>query len=252
MKVLVTRPAAQAAEWVQALGQAGIEALALPLIAIGPAADAQPLRAAWQSLVQRRLVFFVSPNAVEHFFAAGPSAASWPPAVLAASPGPGTTAALLRHGVPRSAVIEPPADALQFDSEALWAQLRGWGWQGASVLMVRGESGREWLAEQLRGEGAEVDSVAAYRRTAPRFDEAERALIDAALAAPQRHLWFFSSSEAIGHLAAARPDVDWSSAQALATHPRIAATAQALGFGRVSTSRPSLAAVVACIQCAAP
>lgn len=250
--MLVTRPAAQAVEWVQALGRAGIDAVALPLIAIGPPADAQPLRAAWQSVAQRRLVFFVSPNAVEHFFAAGPSTTRWPPGVLAASPGPGTTAALLRHGVPRSALIEPPADAPQFDSEALWGQLQGRDWHGASVLMVRGESGRDWLADRLRGQGAAVDSVAAYQRTAPQFDEAERVLIDAALAAPARHLWFFSSSEAIGHLAAARPGTDWSAAQALATHPRIAATAQALGFGRVGTSRPSLTAVVACIQCAAP
>jgi uroporphyrinogen-III synthase len=39
VRVLVTRPAAQAAGWVQRLGERGIEAFALPLIGITPAAD---------------------------------------------------------------------------------------------------------------------------------------------------------------------------------------------------------------------
>jgi uroporphyrinogen-III synthase len=81
--------------------------------------------------------------------------------------------------------------------------------------------------------GAEVDFVAAYRRVAPRFGDAEAAVLAAALGDPQRHCWHFSSSEAIAHLIAAHPGADWTAARALATHPRIAATARRLGFGRV-------------------
>ena len=39
-RVIVTRPAREAAHWVAQLGAHGIEAVALPLIAIGPCTDA--------------------------------------------------------------------------------------------------------------------------------------------------------------------------------------------------------------------
>ena len=65
MKLLVTRPAAQAVEWVAALRERGVEADALPLIGIFAPRDAAPVRAAWASLAAHRLVMFVSPNAAE-------------------------------------------------------------------------------------------------------------------------------------------------------------------------------------------
>ncbi|MES1161549.1 MAG: uroporphyrinogen-III synthase, partial [Rhizobacter sp.] len=119
--------------------------------------------------------------------------------------------------------------------------------------VVRGDGGRDWLADTLRRHGAQVDHVAAYRRAAPRLDAAERALLHAALAAPAAHLWFFSSSEAIAHLEAlASPGADWRSAQAIGTHPRIVERARQTGFVQVVEARPSLDAVVACIQSIRP
>ncbi len=253
MRVIVTRPAAQAAEWVAQLRGAGHDAVALPLICIAPAADALAVQTAWRELHARRLVVFVSPNAAEQFLTARPLGADWPPAVLAGSTGPGTTQALQRLGVPRQRIVEPAADTAQFDSEALWKQLAGTDWRGARVLIVRGDGGREWLAETLRAHGAEVELLAAYRRSAPRLDAAEQALLGAALAAPQGHLWLFSSSEAVDNLATLTgADADWSQSRALATHPRIAARAQQLGLGQVTMVRPALAAVSACIQSMPP
>ena len=254
MRVLVTRPAAQAAEWTRALRAEGVDAVALPLIAIGPPADSGAVRAAWDALALQRLVVFASPNAAERFFALRPAPARWPAGVRAASMGPGTSAALLRLGVPATQVVEPDRAAAQFDSEALWAQLEGNDWRGARVLWVRGDGGRPWLADTLRARGAEVTPLAAYRRAAPAFDAAERARLDAALALPARHLWFFSSSEAIDNLAAttAGDVADWAAAAALATHPRIAERARRHGFGRVAESRPTLEAVRACIQSSTP
>jgi uroporphyrinogen-III synthase len=240
LRVLVTRPAAQAREWVERLRAHGLDAAALPLIGIEPAADAQALREAWATLGTRQLAVFVSPNAVEQFFALRPAGTAWPAATRAASPGPGTTRVLLQLGVPRGCIVEPAADAAQFDSESLWAELAPLPWQGARVLVVRGDGGRDWLVERLRGAGAEVQTLAAYRRAPPRPDAAERALLDAALAAPQAALWWFSSSEAIDNLAAlVGPTHDWRAARALATHPRIAARARALGFGTVHEVRPA-------------
>ena len=249
MRVIVTRPAAQAADWVQQLRLHGVDAVALPLIGIAPIDDASALHAVWRELAQQRLVVFVSPNAAEQFFAQRLAPTAWPDAVLAGSPGPGTTRVLRGFGVPVAQIVEPGADAPQFDSEALWLQLGARDWQDASVLIVRGDGGRDWLAETLRGRGARVTHVAAYRRTMPRFDARESALLHDAIERPAAHLWFFSSSEAIDNLAlAVAPAADWSNALAVATHPRIAARARQLGVGRVAEARPTLASVVACIQ----
>jgi uroporphyrinogen-III synthase len=253
MRVIVTRPAAQAADWVAQLQAHAIDAVALPLIGIAPLADPAALHAAWRGLAQQRMVVFVSPNAAEQFFAQRPADAPWPADLLAGSPGPGTTRVLAGRGVAPHRIVEPASDAPQFDSESLWAQLRDRDWRGASVLVVRGDGGREWLAQALREAGAQVAHVAAYERTTPAFDTAGAAVLQAALDRPAAHLWFFSSSEAIDNLAAVQgASAAWRAAGAIATHPRIAARARRLGFARVADARPTLAAVVACIQSLRP
>ena len=249
MRVLVTRPAGQAGEWVEGLRAAGLDAVALPLIGIGPPEDLAAVREAWARLPGHAMAMFVSPNAAEHFFAARPAGAAWPAGVVAASPGPGTTATLKHLGVPAAAIAEPAADAPQFDSEALWAVVGpSRSWTGAEVLIVRGTSGRDWFASQLAGQGARVAYVAAYQRGAPVLDEPSKQALAEALADPAAHLWFFSSSEAIDHLDALAPGGDWRSARAVATHPRIAERARRLGIGEVTEARPAMPAVVGCIQ----
>lgn len=246
MRVIVTRPAAQAAHWVQELHARGIDAFALPLIDIAPPLELARLEQAWRQLPQQGLVVFVSPTAAEQFFAHRPADCVWPDGVVAASIGAGTTHALQQWGV--ATIIEPPADAPQFDSEALWACLSGRDWAGVPVLIVRGDGGRDWLADTLRRSGAQLSFVTAYRRLPPQLDAAARACLEAAMARPAEHLWFFSSSEAIEHLLQLRAGVNWSASRALATHPRIAERARASGFGAVHETRPTLDAVAACIQ----
>ena len=245
MKLIVTRPAAQATAWVQDLQALGLDAQALPLIDIAAAADPAPVQAAWQQLPGFALVMFVSANAVAHFFALAPAGAGWPVGVAAAATGPGTSAALLAAGVPPAAVVQPAAGTLQFDSEALWAQLSRQDWAGRAVLVVRGEDGRDWLADTLRGRGAQVQLVAAYQRHAPRPGRLGLALLAQAQQAPAAHLWLFSSSEALGHLRGLAPVADWSHSRALASHPRIVQSARALGFGQVLACPPSPSAVAA-------
>lgn len=265
LRVIVTRPVAQAAQWVEALHRQGLDAVALPLIAIDAAPDAAAVTAAWAALESYRLVVFVSPNAAQAFFDAAPPTQRWPVALRAASPGPGTAALLRQLGVAPGCIVEPAVDAVQFDSESLWPRLEADDWRGAAVLIVRGAGGRNWLASRLVERGARVDLLAAYGRSTPAWSPAQRARLDAARAHPDGHLWLFSSSEAIDRLArlavafapgvadaaGALPGAEastWAEARALATHPRIAARAQQLGFGRVAQCRPMLPAVVACIQ----
>ena len=241
MRLLLTRPAAQALPWVERLRAMGIDAAALPLLEIGPlegAAAASALRQAWDELPSCALLMFVSANAVEHFFAHRPPAACWPEAgPLAGSTGPGTSAALRRCGVPAARIVEPAPDAPAFDSEALWSRLRGQDWHGRRVRVVRGEDGRDWFADTLRAAGADVDFVAAYRRAPASLDPPGRRLLQQALDRPAEHLWHFSSSEAARHLSGlltADEAGRLGQARALATHPRIAQTLEALGWGRVS------------------
>lgn len=272
--MLVTRPIDQALDWVAKLRSRGLDAAALPLMGIGPVADAEPVRQIWRDLSRIDLLMFVSPNAVQHFFAQRPAGAEWPTSLMAASPGPGTTAALISAliaaGVPAAAVIEPPAQAARFDSEALWAELKAARtWQGATVQVLRGSvddtpegSGRDWLAQQWREAGAHVAMQAVYRREPPRFDAAQGLLWQQALAEPAKHLWLFSSSEAIDHAqalgAAPSPSLAggataasrWSASTALATHPRIAERAREVGFAEVLQTVPTLDAIVAAITSA--
>ncbi len=233
-RLIVTRPLAQAGPWVQALRGHGIDAFALPLIGIEPVADPAKLHAAWARLPTVDWVMFVSANAVERFFAGRPPGAAWPPALRAGAPGPGTRAALQAAGV--VAIDEPvPGRA---DSEGLWARVAARGWAGRQVLVVRGEDGRDWLAERLRAEGADLAYVAAYRRAPPRPGADGQALLDAAVAAPARHAFVFGSSEAVAHLRTLCPQADWAAAAAFAGHARIAEAARAAGFGAVRVLPP--------------
>ena len=262
LRLLVTRPQPQADAWVERLRAQGVDAAALPLLAVEAVVDLDELHTAWRELPRYALAMFVSPNAVSHFFAARPAdaaAAGWPAGVRAGATGPGTLQALLLAGVPRTLCVAPRADATQFDSAALWAQLRAELWAGREVLVLRGDGGRDEFAEHLRSAGAAVHFTQAYRRGPVRPTAANQAILAAALAAPAAHLWWLSSAEAIGYLPQRAPRADWSAATGLVSHPRIAERARVLGFGRVFEALPTLAAVLgavaeieACLQLRPP
>ena len=261
MRVIITRPEADATAWVKQLSERGQEVLALPLIEISAARDSAPLRQAWQHLSRYQAVMFVSGNAVAQFAAAQAQGtlANWSqqaPLTRAWGTGPGTRQALLRAGV-AAAQIDVPATG-QFDSEALWQLVQSSVRPGQRELIVRGTDaqqtlapsasgvGRDWLAQALRSAGAEVDFVVAYGRRAPLWSLPQLALAQSA--AQDGSLWLFSSAEAISNLRQLLPQQDWALARALATHPRIAQAARDAGFGVVRESRPSLHEVLASIE----
>lgn len=261
MRVIVTRPAREAARWTGDLRAAGFDAMPLPLIEIAPLRDPAPVLAAWQCLPQYSALMFVSAAAVEHFFepnkAAGPIERAQPAINLIAFPccwatGPGTAAALRAAGVPAARIETPAAGAAQFDSEALWAVVGPQFQGGASVLIVRGgdvdakPTGRDWLARHIEQAGGLCGTLVAYRRLLPTLDEAERHM--AADAARPPAVWLFSSSEAVANLRDALPGTSWRKARAVTTHPRIGSAARAAGFGTVVDARPVLEAVVASIE----
>lgn len=261
MPVIVTRPAREAHAWVHALQEAGLPALALPLISVGPAPDPQPVLDAWRRIAEFDAVMFVSGNAVEQFFALKPAAA---PVFIAQAAiktrafvtGPGSRDALLQAGVDAACIEAPDAAAGQFDSEALWARVAQVVCPGYRVLIVRGMGagaeavlegvGRDWFSRQVEAAGGQVEFVVSYRRSSPVFTAVELALVKAA--ATDGSVWLFSSSESITNLASACPQVPWLAAKCVVTHARIALAARRAGFGVVCESRPVLSAVVASIE----
>ena len=248
MRVIVTRPWAQAGTWVEGLTAGGVEAVALPLLDIAPVADPSAVLGAWARINALDFVMFVSANAVLHFFALRPPGALWPSRLRAAATGPGTQAALCDAGLAPEQIVAQDFGAAQFDSEALWTRIAQEPWAGRQVLVVRGEHGRDWLAHQWQEAGAQVAFVAAYRRLAPRWGAAQERLLAAALAAPNQHLWLFSSSQAIAHLPGHAAPGAWAQSRALATHPRIAQTAREAGFAQVFCVAPQMAAVLSQAQ----
>jgi uroporphyrinogen-III synthase len=250
MRVVITRPSGDAQAWVAALQDAGHAALTLPLIEVGPVANAQLVTQAWAQWSEFQAVMFVSAQAVRYFFECKPVAIDGPslqPHPRCWATGPGTHKALLQAGVPEACIDSPAVDATQFDSEALWQRVAGQVKSGQPVLIVRGAdvradlsrgTGRDWLAQQLQAAGASAHFVVAYERRAPAWTDAQKK--QAVLAASDDSVWCFSSSQAIQNLAQALPKQNWSEARCLATHPRIAQSAQALGFGEVHMSKPSL------------
>ena len=276
-RVLVTRPLHDARPWVDALRAHGLQAQALPLMAIGPCRSTEArkalaaARAAVQTPGRYRAVMFVSGNAAQHFFQSIPPQARNQPSLLATdtrawTPGPGTARALQALGVPDGQIDGPPPDAAQFESETLWQQVQGQIRPGDRVLIVRGDTpstlpihadaqaapttgaGRDWLAARLRDAGARVELLAVYERQLPQWTAEEQAL--ARSAASDGTLWLFSSSEAVANLQQLLPGQDWHAGQALATHERIASKALQAGFGVVLRSRPALGEVLASIESA--
>lgn len=251
-RVIVTRPAREAARWTDALRAAGLDAVALPLIEIAPAANADTLRAAWGQVRTGHYaaLMFVSAAAVTHFFAEPADGFIIP--VRCWATGPGTAQALRQAGVTAEAIDAPSTEVARFDSEALWARVEAQVHAGTRVLILRGgdaagqPTGRAWLAREIETAGGTVDTLVAYRRLAPALDDAARRL--AADAAAGAATWIFSSSEAIHNLCRALPPIDWGKARAVATHARIAQTAREAGFGDVRTAAPTVAALVASIE----
>ena len=164
MRIIVTRPEPECTQWVQTLASMGLEAVALPLIHIGPATDANAVLRCWERLGDYDAVMFVSGAAVGHFFSGRPagggstfsSAGAVTPRFWA--PGPGTVAALVRQGVDPALVDAPPGDSAQFDSEALWRVVGERGHRGHKPCRDRARRG--WRG----GRCARCDQQGAWRR----------------------------------------------------------------------------------------
>lgn len=170
-RVVVTRARAQASGFADRLRRLGADVLQFPTIRITDPTDPEPLRRAAAEADRYNWIVFTSVNGVERFWRALNEAGRDTRALAGVSLcaiGPATGAAIELHGarpdvVPAEFVAEAVVDALVAKG----------GLKGSRILIPRAAEARAVLPESLRGHGAEVVEVAAYR-TVPDNADAER------------------------------------------------------------------------------
>ena len=239
-QILVTRPAAQAAPLAAMIAAEGGSSLCFPLLEIGPVDDLAAVHAAAACLSSWAFVVFISPNAVDYGLAPLLAGRPWPATACAVAIGQSTAALLREKGLSR--VVAPTA---RFDSEALLelppfqlAQVAG-----KRVLILRGNGGRELLAETLRERGAEVVCATCYQRSAPQDVSA----LSSALQRDELDALTVSSSEGLRNLWAMLSDEARCRVQRLplfVPHARIAEQAEAFGMQRIVLTEPADAGII--------
>jgi uroporphyrinogen III methyltransferase/synthase len=163
-RIVVTRPAHQADETANAIRDRGAEPVVVPAIAIHPPPDLDALARSVSVLDSYDVVAFTSANGVDRTIDALAASRRDVRAfgrALVAAIGPGTEAALFRHGIVADIV------AKEFRGEGLAASileaLRGRAPAAKKrVLLMRALVARDALPDALRAAGAEVDVTAVY------------------------------------------------------------------------------------------
>nr|WP_239482317.1 uroporphyrinogen-III synthase [Pseudomonas insulae] len=163
--MLLTRPAEECAALAASLAEQGVFSSSLPLLAIQPLAETPEQRAVILDLDRYQAVIVVSKSAarlglelLDRYWPQPPARQAW------FSVGAATGQLLDDYGLD----VHWPADG--DDSEALLTLPRlqqALAVPAPRVLILRGEGGREFLAERLRGQGATVDYLPLYRRALP-------------------------------------------------------------------------------------
>lgn len=240
--IVVTRPLAQARALAASIEAAGGQALIFPLLEISAADNLQALHAAIARLADYSLAIFISPNAVDYSLPAILAQAPWPGTLQAAAIGPGTVKALAAHGLSRCL-----APGQRFDSEGLLAEppLSRAQISGKRVLILRGNGGRELLAETLSERGAQVDCITCYQRSGP---SGGADLLREAWHAGRIDGITLSSSEALRYLIDLLDEQERQhlyNTPVFVPHARIAANAKALGLNKIIPTAAADAGILA-------
>ncbi|CAG7856078.1 uroporphyrinogen-III synthase [biofilm metagenome] len=179
--ILVTRPAHQAENLCQLINHCGGRAVRFPTIdivgvspTINPAKFGLAATNALPQLSKYQWLIFTSANAVNFALAANGGKIDEFKATQIASIGQATARELEHSGLTVNLLPESG-----FDSEALLAMPQLQDVKGQDILIVRGQGGREELANTLMQRSANVDYWEVYQRVIPKIDKtAVTALIE--------------------------------------------------------------------------
>lgn len=231
--VILTRPGEQNDVLAARLAEAGLDPIVLPALRIVPSVlDASTITPPNEYDV----IVFVSGNSVRMYFellARRAPAAGWPALTLAAAVGRATAQALEDTGiVPPSHIVAPDPATCGQDSESLWALLAPSVHRYKRVLVVRGNTGREWLGQQFEAAGVTVERLALYSRVALEWNGQQADAIRDALARPQPVIFLLTSGESVDAVVAAMRahglDGQWPRCRFVAIHERVASRLQSL------------------------
>jgi uroporphyrinogen III methyltransferase/synthase len=169
-RIIVTRPRAQAASFIERLSDAGAEVIPCPTIEIVPPTTWEALDAAVRRLEEFDWLVFTSVNGVRMFFerlrVLGRDVRALHRARLAAV-GPQTAQALEEHG------LLPDVVPAEFRAEGVAEAMSAVGVGGRRVLLPRAAGAREILPVLLRDAGATVEEVHSYETVVARADAGE-------------------------------------------------------------------------------
>ena len=195
-RVLVPRTREQAGTLSKLLLEQGADPVEIPTIKVEPLEDTTKLDSALTSLSGYDWVVFASVNGVAQAFSRlrelGLDARAFS-GVKVCAIGSATAAALGERGIAADFV---PQTAV---SEAIVAGLSETGLDGASILLLRAEVGRDVLLGGLADRGARVDDVAAYRTVLP---EESREAVRELMAEGGPDVAAFTSSSTVTNLIA--------------------------------------------------
>ncbi|MFJ3467730.1 uroporphyrinogen-III synthase [Pseudomonas sp. NPDC090201] len=165
-RLLLTRPAEESQALALTLAEEGIFSSSLPLLDIQPLPVSEENRSIIYNLAAYCAVIVVSKPAARLGLELVDEVWPQPPMQDWFAVGAATAQILDDYGL---RVFYPEQGD---DSEALvalpqlQAAISGYD---PKVLIMRGEDGREWLAEQLREQGVAVDYLPLYRRSLPQY-----------------------------------------------------------------------------------
>jgi uroporphyrinogen-III synthase len=160
--IVITRPREHASALAERIRAVGGDPILFPTIEILPPGNPEAIAAIIARLERFQLAIFVSPTAAVVGHGMVSAGRGWPEGLRVAAVGAGTARALQGRGFRE--VISPPGEA---DSEALAALPELGDLRGASIVIFRGQGGREWLRTELEGRGARVEYAECYRRARP-------------------------------------------------------------------------------------
>lgn len=152
--VLVTRPAHQAQPLIDLLETSGFQPIPLPALAINSITPKKNI-----SLELTRTIIFISPNAVTEGLKHLPLDHLSKLNICAV--GKKTAEALQKH---KLKVTSPET---KYDSESLLELSIFQQIKDQHILIVRGQGGREHLANSLKQRGAKVEYLEVYQRICP-------------------------------------------------------------------------------------